>query len=86
MEVTVVVWTEMWLGTRLEAVAWLLVNHPARGLGLLVAEPAAWAVPATRSPVGLATLGLVSPIPVPVGTAEWQARQSAPLVLLITRK
>jgi hypothetical protein len=64
----------------------MLVDHAARGLGRLALEPAAKGAPAARSTFWLATLGLVRPIPDPDGTVVWQARQSAPLLLLITRK
>jgi len=81
----VVVSTVIWLGTRLEAVAWMLVDHPPRGLVLAVAELVARGVPAVRATLWLAVWGL-RPIPDPVGTVLWQAVQSAPPLLLITRK
>ena len=57
----------IWLGTRLEAVAWMLVDHPASGLGLLAAELAARGVPAARSTLWLATLGAGQTHPRPGG-------------------
>lgn len=85
MEVAELISRVIWMGTRLEEVAWMLVNQPARGFGLCALLVEARDVTPDRSALWPA-VSVVRPIPVPVGTGLWQARQSAPLVLLITRK
>ena len=68
------------------AVAWMLVCHPARGLVLLAAAAEPSCDPDTLNVAVRAWVLSTNPIPVPLGTVVWQAKQSARLVLSPTRK
>ena len=74
-----------WVGTRFDAMAWMLVDHSASGLVLLTAVLAARGVPTARNALRPADCGVVRPAPNPVGIVLWQARQSALFELSMTR-